>query len=230
MLTRRSFAGLVVGFSAGILPALAADEEKKDVSANAPPEKEEILPIEDLMREHGALNRMLLIYEQGRDSFAQAKPFPRDVIFGTATIMRKFIEDYHEKLEEDHIFPRFQKAGVLVDLTKTLKLQHDAGRKLTSTILASSETDAALSSGITDVINALSDFIRMYRPHEAREDTVLFPAFHALITEKEYKLMGEQFEEQEHKLFGEGGFNSIVDQIAEYEKKIGINDLFQFTA
>jgi hypothetical protein len=27
----------------------------------------------------------------------------------------------------------------------------------------------------------------MYRPHAAREDTVLFPAFHALVGEKTYR-------------------------------------------
>ena len=31
-------------------------------------------------------------------------------------------------------------------------------------------------------MTAVEAFIRMYRPHEAREDTVLFPALHKVFT------------------------------------------------
>jgi hemerythrin-like domain-containing protein len=214
-----------------MLPVMSASNNKKE-SARGKKEtehEEEVAPAEDLMREHGALNRMLLIYENARDSLSHEKQFPRDVLVSTATLIRTFIEEYHEKLEEDHLFPRFKKAGKLVDLVDTLKLQHVAGRKLTGTILTVTESEATFSANRAELVKAISDFIRMYRPHEAREDTVLFPALRTIISEREYKLLGEQFEEKEHKLFGEGGFNSIVEQVADLEKKIGIYDLRQFT-
>ena len=44
--------------------------------------------------------------------------------------MRRFIQDYHEKDEEDYLFPQFEKAGKLKDLVQVLKAQHQAGRKL----------------------------------------------------------------------------------------------------
>jgi len=231
MLTRRSFVGIAAGLSLGMVPALAETVHRKasGTKSKEHEHEEEVTPAEDLMREHGALNRMLLIYENARDTLSQEKPFPRDVIVGTATLIRKFIEEYHEHLEEDHLFPRFQKAGKLVDLVDTLKLQHEAGRKLTGTILTITESDASFSSGRSELIKSISSFIRMYRPHEAREDTILFPALRLIISERDYKLLGEQFEEKEHKLFGEGGFPSIVDQVAGLEKKIGIYDLRQFT-
>jgi hypothetical protein len=53
---------------------------------------------------------------------------------GAAKIVHTFIEDYHEKLEEDHLSPRFEKAGKLVDLVKVLREQHQAGRRLTDQI------------------------------------------------------------------------------------------------
>jgi len=49
------------------------------------------------------------------------------------------------------------------------------------------------------------------------------------MPEKEYHDLGEQFEEQEHKLFGEHGFDDIVGKVAEFEKMLGIHDLGQFT-
>ena len=72
-------------------------------------------------------------------------------------------------------------------------------------------------------------FIRMYRPHEAREDTVLFPVLHKIITPKKLAELGEQFEKEEDRLFGEEGFEKTVDQVAAIEKQLSIYELAQFT-
>jgi len=61
--------------------------------------------------------------------------FPPQAVTDGATIIRKFIEEYHEKLEEDHLFPRFRKAGKLVSLVDTLLKQHQAGRRITERVL-----------------------------------------------------------------------------------------------
>jgi hypothetical protein len=73
-------------------------------------------------------------------------------------------------------------------------------------------------------------FIRMYSPHEAREDTVLFPAFRAMVTPDEYNALGEYFENKELEQFVGIGFEEIVDKVAAIEKTLGIYDLSQFTA
>ena len=49
------------------------------------------------------------------------------------------------------------------------------------------------------------------------------------MQDQEFLELGEQFEEQEHALFGEGGFQTVVAQVAELEKALGIDDLKQFT-
>jgi len=41
--------------------------------------------------------------------------------------------------------------------------------------------------------------------------------------------LGEQFEDKEHELFGEDGFDKMVDRVAGIEKILGIYDLAQFT-
>jgi hypothetical protein len=42
--------------------------------------------------------------------------------------------------------------------------------------------------------------------------------------------MGDMFEDREHALFGEHGFENIVAQVTEFEKTLGIYELSQFTA
>jgi hypothetical protein len=69
----------------------------------------------------------------------------------------------------------------------------------------------------------------MYEPHAAREDTVLFPALHELMSHHEYDALGEQFERREKQLFHGDGFELAVDEVAQIEKLVGIDDLAKFT-
>lgn len=228
MLTRRSFVGLVAGLSASVIPAYALNNDGK-VKGKGKHLEEEISAVEDLMREHGALNRILLIYEKAADSISRNDENSRELIRDTARLVNSFIGDYHENLEEEFVFPRFRKAGVLVSLVDTLEKQHKAGKKLTANILGLTNSETSFKANKPDLIRNLTQFIRIYRPHEAREDTVLFPAFKSVVGDKEYMELGEQFEEKEHKLFGDDGFSGIIAQIADIEKKLGIYDLNQFT-
>jgi hemerythrin-like domain-containing protein len=79
------------------------------------------------------------------------------------------------------------------------------------------------------LIDSLQQFVRMYNPHEAREDTVLFPAFRTVVSKNEYDALGDDFEKEENKLFGDEGFEKMVDKVAGIEKSLGIYDLAQFT-
>ena len=202
-------------------PARAAERASGKVK-----DKEDVAPPEDLMREHGVLNRILLIYEEAIRRFDARQPFPTETVASGADIIRRFIEQYHEKLEEDHLFPRFEKANKLVDLVGSLRRQHQAGRRLTETILKLASPARADAQPLLDAMRA---FIRMYRPHEAREDTVLFPAIRSIIHPKEFAELGEQFEDREHQLFGKAGFEGVVADVAKLEQTLGIHDLDQFT-
>ena len=190
---------------------------------------EEISPIEDLMREHGALNRILLIYDEAIRRIRSKEKMDPALLQKSAQLIQNFIENYHEKLEEEHIFPRVKKAGKLVDTIDILLAQHRAGRKLTKMILGLSTTDSfKIPSDQSTLENALIKFIHMYRPHEAREDTIVFPAFKTTLTQKEYDKLGDEFEDKEHQLFGKEGFEGVLGEIAEIEKSLGIYDLAKF--
>ena len=195
--------------------------------AQLPEEEEGVSPAEDLMREHGVLNRILLVYDESIRRLKDKRELPSGVIAGAAGIVRRFIEDYHEKLEEEHVFPRFEKAGKLTGLVSVLEAQHRAGRRLTEAIQRRAAGKTAPDR--TALAADLAQFVRMYRPHEAREDTVLFPAFHALVPSREWEHLGEEFEEKEEQLFGKNGFEKMVDEVAGLEKRLGIHDLAQFT-
>jgi hemerythrin-like domain-containing protein len=185
---------------------------------------------EDLMKEHGVLNRCLLVYEEGMRRLQAKQEVAPEVFLHTADLVRTFVEAYHEKNEETYIFPEFEKAKLLVDLVATLKTQHLAGRRVTAEILRLSQPSLFRSAANrAQLVAACAAFIRMYRPHEAREDTVLFPALRTILSAKQVAALGDRMEEDEHKVLGEEGFERSVDKVAALELQLGINDLRQFT-
>jgi len=182
------------------------------------------------MREHGVLKRVMLVYEESLRRLHAGEELPPEALADAAGIIRSFIEDYHEKLEEDYLFPRFRQANKLVELVDVLLEQHQAGRRLTDTTLRLANLQALKSPDDSlKLSDSLQKFIRMYAPHEAREDTVLFPALRGIVSSNEYYSLGEEFEEKEHELFGEDGFDMMVDRVAAIEKSMGIFNLKQFT-
>lgn len=191
--------------------------------------EEDISPAEDLMREHGVLNRILLIYDTCRLHLENNTKFPLESLNDAAQIIRSFIEEYHEKLEENFLFPRFETAQTLTDLVTVLRAQHKAGRTITDQIIYFSNMKIMQDEDAARLKNLMTGFNRMYRPHEAREDTVLFPAIRKIISRNEYFSLGEDFEKKEHELFGEDGFENMVEKVANIEKSLDIYELSEFT-
>ncbi|MGE5315461.1 MAG: hemerythrin domain-containing protein [Acidobacteriota bacterium] len=227
--SRRTFitqAGMVVGsglWAEALMPSAVMARMRAA-------EEEEVSATEDLMREHGLLNRVLLIYDDVVHRMNAKKEFPPDALKNAASIIKEFIEEYHEKLEEDHLFSRFEKAKQMTELVDTLHTQHDAGRDLTGFIIKhANASDLKDAKTAKDVAGSIASFNRMYRPHESREDTILFPAFKKLVSKHEYDALGEEFEKEEKKKFGSDGFESVLHRVETIERTLGLYDLSQFT-
>lgn len=184
----------------------------------------EIGPIEDLYREHGLLNRILLIYDEIIRRITNNEKFSPTLLQQSASIVHRFIEGYHEKLEEDYIFPRFELNGTHIELVYTLRQQHAMGRTLTEYILHHYRDQDS-----TTLCHALTLFTYMYRAHESREDTELFPAFHQLITPAEYAKLSDIFEDTEDELFGEHGYERLLEQVATIEDELNIHTLDHYS-
>jgi hemerythrin-like domain-containing protein len=182
------------------------------------------------MREHGVLKRVLLIYREGIRRLQAGEQSPAQALNAGAGIIRSFIEDYHEHLEEQYVFLKLEQAAKLSDITTVLRTQHQRGRVLTDRLLAATTGAAATDQPARDaLVQNMSAFIRMYEPHEAREDTVVFPALRNVVPAKEFRDLAETFEDEEHRRFGQAGFQGVVDKVADIEKSLGIYDLSQFT-
>jgi hemerythrin-like domain-containing protein len=223
---------LLVGAAGSLLLSASAFADQRRQAATPKKKTAESVPVtatEDLMREHGVLQRILLIYEAGARRIGQGEDIDPVVFSLAAETMRDFIHDYHEKSEEEHVFPRFKKAGRMVELVDVLLVQHSAGRKLTERVLQTAEASRGNKEQRTALTDAMQATITLYRPHAAREDTNIFPTLRSLMTPNEFEELGETLEKAETAKFGNDGFEKMAKRIEQIEKRIGTDDLAQVT-
>lgn len=213
----------ILAVSAGALvlaPGTLPAKEGEDVSAT-----------EDLMREHGVLRRVLVVYrEAARELRHGAAKFDAAALADAAELFRAFGEDYHEsKLEEAHVFPAVKKAGgeagALID---TLIAQHHRGREINAFVTAQCKDGRVADAA--RLADALESFARMYEIHAAMEDTVVFQAWKKSLSEKDMEKASDLFEEIEKKQFKGDGFDMGVERIADIEKRLGFAGLGRYTA
>jgi hemerythrin-like domain-containing protein len=237
-LDRRRLITGIGGLGAGLVLAGCGGANKSPTAAQPAPaqgegKEAEVTAVEDLMREHGVLRRALFVYSEVvvrlRSKSSDVAP---DALQKTARLFRAFGEDYHEKkLEEAYIFPAVKRAGgEAASYADVLTAQHERGREITEYILSVAQGPKLGATNSEPLARALESFVRMYRAHAAREDTIVFPAWKGTLTAKQLDEVGDKFEEIEHEQFGEDGFEDALKQIADVESTLGLTDLSQFTA
>ena len=190
----------------------------------AAPKEPEVTATEDLMREHGVLRRVLLVYSESVPKLRAGEKVDPTALLEAAKLFQRFGEEYHEiLLEEKHIFPIVRKMkGEAAAYPDVLEAQHKRGREITAYVLSG-------ASG-APLAHALETFVRMYEHHAAREDTIVFPSWKKAFSDKQLDAIADEFEEIEKKMFGRDGFEEAEETISKIEKTLGLADLSRFTA
>jgi len=204
------------------VPAVAQTGKKADAETIAVPATER------LMRENALTSRVMLIYAAAARRLGEGEDLESGVFTQAAEVMRDFVHAYHEKIEEEEVFPDFKKAGRMVDLVGVLQSQHAAGKQLTDKVLAAAP-GIANSDKRKALIEAVEATVTLYRPHIAREDTDLLPTLRSLMTPNEFEALGQTLEKKENEMLGTDGFEKAVKKVEAIEKKLGTYDLSQFT-
>ncbi|MGN6058419.1 MAG: hemerythrin domain-containing protein [Sphingomicrobium sp.] len=158
-----SIAGVALAGSALALGGCKArrDEDKgKDKGSD----EAEVTANEDLMREHGVLRRILIVYREVAPKLvANAAAVDAAALANAAKLFQAFGERYHEQLlEEQHIFPIVRKTGgAAAGLVDTLLAQHARGREITGYILDRTKTGRIGTADAAPMAKALTAFSRM---------------------------------------------------------------------
>jgi len=223
-LDRRAALAAAGALGVGLTTACTREPERTEGG------EQEVSANEDLMREHGVLRRILILYRETAPKAAAGATIDVEALASAATLFRDFGEQYHERqLEEAYIFPELRK-GELRGLVDTLLTQHQRGRNITGFILDATKNGRIDAARSRDLAQAMTSFARMYEAHAAWEDTVLFAAFKTATPPDRMHELSERFEDIEHRQFGQDGFDAAVKRIAQAETALGISDLDSFTA
>jgi hemerythrin-like domain-containing protein len=178
-----------------------------------------VTPNEELMHEHGLVTRVILIYRRSIELLNANEKVDAAALGEAAQIIARVIHGNHEVEEENIIFPLVEKSANLQALTATLRGQHNAARAITSAIGKNANAAGIADSGRrNELINAMQSFAHMYEPHGAYEDTVVYPAFRQAVSTDQYQRFAQQFQNNEHRVSGEGGFRKATATLAQIER------------
>jgi hemerythrin-like domain-containing protein len=214
---------------AGLAVGAAATEGGNLLAGGGTAASKALTPGEDLMREHGVLKRVLLTYRAVGERLAAGTSVPVSTVHGGATVVHDYIEGFHEGLEEGYVFPALQAAGQLVDTVDTLLVQHARGRRLTSRVLDATSGSSLTPAASTQLQADLAAFVRMYEPHEAWEDTVVYPALRMITPQRVLDQLAERFADLENAQYGDSALTTMLGRVEGIEQQLGIGDLDSFT-
>ena len=223
----------VIGLGLATVTAFTLAACDREAGEKGDGDEDVVTANEDLMREHGVLRRILIIYREAAAKLtANVSRLDAAALAQATEIFRAFGERYHEQqLEEQHIFPILRKSGgANARLVDVLNAQHKRGREITAHVLDRTRGGSIPTADGDSLAKVLTAFARMYEAHAAREDTIIFPAFRQALGEDGYRELGEQFEDIERRMFGADGFEAAAGKVAEVEAVLGLADLGVFTA
>ncbi len=187
-------------------------------------------PLENLMKEHGVLMRILEIYDRVSGDAASGKELNAGAIRRAAEISRDYIGKHHDACEERYIFPQFRKVPYIVDIVTELHDQHVAAVRITKNMLElTSPGSAPDKDGRQTLIDLCKSIVGMYRPHMSWEQSIVFPVFYDIVTADYIKDIQKKMEAEERELLGDTGFRGLVGRLSEIEKEAGTYDLHKYT-
>ncbi|HTX43915.1 MAG TPA: hemerythrin domain-containing protein, partial [Methanocella sp.] len=185
-------------------------------------EEKESSPMEDLMKEHGAIERILLIYQRMIEKAITGQEVDVSVINRASKMVDEYVSKHHEQDEEKYVFPKFREANYIVDLVDTLEHQHNVSRRLNQQVMELSAKGAEITQDeAVRLLDLCGMFINMYLPHISRENTIVFPTFFDIVSPEYVEDMKEKMEDREEKILGETGFRGFVGRVAALEKEVG---------
>lgn len=228
MSTHRVSRRALLAGGAGLIVGAGGTELGDRLGASHPPAEPHVAsPGEELMVEHGVLKRVLLAYRALSARLGDGRAVPTGAITDAAQVISDYVESFHEGLEEAYVFPRVRETQA--DLVTTLLVQHDRGRHLTAQIQLGATGRLDTAAPRAAMRAQLDAFVRMYEPHEAWEDTVIYPALRAATAQRTLDELAERFADLENRQFGAAALQQILDRVGGVEQQLGIGDLAAFT-
>lgn len=168
---------------------------------------------------HGPIERILLVCEEALRRRPGRPSIPVDVVMRACELTGRYVERYHQSLEEGFVFPSIEKCGDLSSAVRTLREQHEQMRKLTDHVmgLCKEVSPGDLDSGLT-LAQGLSRLVLLYRTHLALEDDVVLPAF--LEELANHRNLSEPYMKAARRLAGASALKDMAARLGLLEQEL----------
>ena len=173
---------------------------------------------EDLRNEHDGILFGLKILEKMIKLLQEEEKVEIDDFLEMINSLKLFADKCHHGKEEGLLFPAMEKVGIQNKNGPIgqMLIEHAEGRKYLSQM---SEAIKANSVNEKDLIQAVTNYIRLLRQHIEKENNILFPMGDKRIPANIQAELLSSFEEFEEKVMGKGTHEKLHNLLNRFEVK-----------
>ncbi len=173
---------------------------------------------EDLMTEHRAIERLLVVLESMSARLERGERIPPANMSDVVEFIAVFADKCHHGKEEGLLFPAMEAAGVPREggpIGQMLE-EHATGRAFVAEMRHASETYAGDPAAGAEFASGARGYAELLRAHIAKEDSVLYPMADKFLPVAVKMDLAEQFDGVERDVIGEGrheAFHAMLERM-----------------
>lgn len=160
-----------------------------------------------LKNEHEAVKLMMKIMDAACINIKTGKTIKHEDIDDMIDFLKVFVDQCHHGKEEQILFPRLEKAGVLNEggPIGVLLAEHEQGRGYVRKMSQSmNDYKSGIMGATTLLVENIEAFIMLMDQHIIKENTVLFAMVDKLLTAEIQQELFDKFEVLEDEVIGMG--------------------------
>jgi hemerythrin-like domain-containing protein len=168
--------------------------------------------IEQLMKEHEAIQRMLNIVEKVCANLTSGERVDPEHLKQILEFFRIFADECHHGKEEHVLFPALEEAGIPKEggPIGLMLNEHNLMRGYVKNFAeAVDRYQAGEPQALSKVVHYATDYVATLRQHIDKENNILFPMAEIQLSDEKQTELAEQFESIETEKIGEGKHENL---------------------
>jgi hemerythrin-like domain-containing protein len=154
-------------------------------------------PVARLVEEHETILAVAELARRQAVAIQRGEPVKAAKVGQILDFIRTFADAYHHGKEENLLFVRMEQRGFSrqVGPLAVMLVEHEQGRQFVRQAAAALDAAAAGNAEACGAVAAgLSGWAELIQGHIEKENHVLYPMAQGVLSQEEFRLLGEEFE------------------------------------
>jgi len=156
-----------------------------------------------LMDDHRTTEKVFAAMER---AFAALKPPPPEMVAGMLEYFGTYLDQCHNRKEEDHLFPLIERRGIPRDggPLAVMLMEHEQSRAILARLKPLAESYSGGNAGaLVGLRDTFAEYVGLLKDHFWKENDILYPMAQRVLSEADARAVVEGIEATEAKL-GQG--------------------------